>query len=116
MTTQYWFSSKLRTVCLVERHGATRYMDSVFLFRATDFETAFRRALDIGRSQEQGYTNADGERVVWKFVKVVSLDQLPKEDLDGAEVYSEPVSLGAGEMMPFESHFEPEQSRPTQSI
>jgi hypothetical protein len=29
-----WYSSKVRVVCLVQGHGAVRYMDSVHLFKA----------------------------------------------------------------------------------
>ena len=72
-----WFSSKLRMAVLLERQGATRYADSLFLFRAEDFDA---------------------------------------EELDGAEVYSEPVALASGETYTFDATFEPEKSKPTQTV
>lgn len=116
MTSSHWFSTKVRLVLLLEEQGATRYMDSVFTFRATDFQGAFERALELGRGQEQTYANAEGRRVAWRLVRVVSLDQIASESLDGAEVYSEPVPLPEGEVIPFAAEFEPEKSAPTQTV
>ena len=111
-----WFSAKVRLVCLVESGGATRYMDSVFVFKADDWGPAFQRALSLGHSTEETYKNMEGEQVVWRLVKVVSLDWIEVSDLDGAEVYSEPVPLDPGENIPFDTVFKPEESEPTQTI
>ena len=111
-----WFSTKVRLVCLIESIGAHRYMDSVYLFQSADFEAAFTRALELGRSQEKSYLNADNQQVVWKLKEVVSLDNIAAKSLDGAEVYSEPVDLGDDESIPFYSEFHPEKSQPTQTI
>lgn len=116
MTSSHWFSTKVRLVLLLEEEGATRYMDSVFIFRASDFQGAFQRALELGRGQEQSYRNAEGQRVQWKLVRVISLDQIQSESLDGAEVYSEPVALSEGDSIPFAAEFEPEKSAPTQTV
>ena len=116
MTNSLWFSSKVRLVCLVEPKGATRFMESVFLFRAADFESAFIRALELGRRQEQTYANADHQTVWWKLASVISLDQIGPELADGVEVYSEPVPLPQGQEIPFHTEFAPEQSRPTQTV
>ena len=114
--TLYWFSAKLRFVCLIEGHGATRYMDSVFIFQATDFQPAFEKVLKLGRTREEQYSNEAKEIVAWRLAFVISLDRLGSELSDGAEIYSEPVPLQAGESIPFDAVFEPENSRPTQTV
>jgi hypothetical protein len=110
-----WFSSRARLVVLLEKEGASRYADSVFLFRAADFGDAFQRALALGRAQEQEYLNGEGEKVRWRLKEIVSLDVI-RGALDGAEVYSEPVALEPGEGYPFDVRFEPEKSQPTQTV
>jgi Domain of unknown function (DUF4288) len=84
-----WFSAKLRVLCLIEGHDEVTQDEVVHIFRATDFEAAFHRALDLGRSHETDYPNGDGKIVRWRFERVVTLDQISAADLDGAEVYSE---------------------------
>jgi hypothetical protein len=116
MNQPSWFSTKVRLVCLIEPIGANRYMDSVYLFQSTDFDAAFKRALELGKSQEKSYLNADDLQVVWKLKEVMSLDSIAAESLDGIEVYSEPVDLGQEELIPFHSEFHPERSQPTQTI
>jgi len=111
-----WFSTNIRLVCLVESKGAMRYMDSVYLLRATDYEDAFREALQIGRSQEEDYTNSEGECVRWAFKEILSLDMIDVESLDCAEIYSAPSALEPGEWYPFDVRFHPENSDPTHSI
>lgn len=113
---QQWFSTKVRLVCLIASMGAVRYMDVVYVFRGTDFQTAFKRAVELGKCQEKSYHNADGKEVVWKLVEILSLDLVQAESLDGAEVYSEPVDLAAGESYDFDTEFHPERSAPTQTI
>lgn len=113
---EQWFSSRLRLVCVIEGSGATRYQDSVHLFRAGDFEEAFQRALDLGRACEESYLNPDKKRVRWRLKEIVSLDIITADQLDGAEVYSEPVPLEEGVEIPFDATFTPETSRPTQTI
>ena len=111
-----WFSTNVRIVCLIEGEGAARYMDCVHLMRATDFEHAMTRALALGRTHESEYKNAERQLVRWRLQEVVSLDAIPKEDLDGAEVYSEPKPLEEGSSIPFDTDFRPEDSEPTQTI
>ncbi len=116
MMSKLWFSSKIRLVCLVEPNGATRYQEFVFIFSAKDFEDAFRRVVELGKSKEEEYRNSEGQRVVWRLKEVISLDKIPGESLDGAEVYSEPTELASGETIPFDTEFHPELSKPTQTI
>lgn len=116
MMTAAWFSAKVRLVLLIAGSDAVEYRDSIFVFRSTDFPPAFQRALAIGRSQEEQYENAEGRLVRWRFKEIVSLDIIQTDELDGAEVYSEPVDLEEGAKIEFETSFEPELSKPTQTI
>ena len=111
-----WFSAKVRLVCLIEPTGAVRYMDAVYVFRSVDFQTAFKRALELGKSQERAYLNVDKKKVVWKLAEIVSLDMIEAASLDGTEVYSEPVDLAPGETFPMDTTFHPEHSEPTQTL
>ena len=110
-----WFSSKIRIVCLIEGEGAVRYMDSVYVFRARDFNEAWQVALDLGHQEEEEYKNNEGKIVRWRLKELISLDGLPN-DLDRAEVYSEPVPLDPHEKYSFTEEFNPEDSRPTQTV
>src|SRR5690242_12000394 len=108
-----WFSAKVRVICLVEGAGATMQDESVHVFRASGVDGAFARALQLGREQEGEYLNSDGERVRWRFDRVLTLDALGAEDLDGVEVHSE---LGpAEESLPFDAEFDPENHKPTET-
>lgn len=111
-----WFSTKVRLVCLLERSGATRYMDCVHVFRAADFENARHVALRLGQKHEEEFKNRDGELVRWRLQKLVSLDLLGPELVDGAEVYSEPVELEPGLVIAFDAVFRPEDVEPTQTV
>jgi hypothetical protein len=116
MSEQRWFSSRVRVICLIEPEGGHDYMDSVFVFQSTDFDSAFTKALELGRKQESMYLNVENRQVVWKLKEIISLDVIDSETLDGVEVYSEHVNLNPGELIPFNTEFHPEQSQPTQTI
>ena len=111
-----WYSARFRLVCLIERQGSHRYEDSVILMRATSFRDAFRRALEVGRQQEEEFVNEDGDRVRWRLKEIISLDIIGNEDLDGREVYSEPVDVPEEDQCPFDQEFEPEKSEPPQTF
>ena len=85
-----FFSARLLLVVLVNdgRPRKTHTWDEVVVtFRARDCDHAFGRALEIGRSHETEYLNADEQRVRWAFVAVENLDVVGRR-LDGAEVAS----------------------------
>jgi len=91
-------------------------MDSVVIFQAEDWEPAFESALSLGRKMERTYRNVDGEQVAWRLIEIVSLDWIEAGDLNGAEVYSEPVPIEPGNEIPFDAVLTPEESEPTQTI
>lgn len=115
MSEMQWFSSKIRLACIIEPKRLQRFMDSIYVFQSTDFDDAFRRAIDIGRSQEKNYLNDAKELVEWKLKEIISLDLIRPQSLDGAEVYSEPVETDATDSL-FDSAFNPEDSNPTQTL
>jgi hypothetical protein len=115
MSELQWFSTRIRLACIIEPRGLQRFMDSIYVFRSTDFDDAFRKALDIGRSQERNYLNDADELVEWRLKEVISLDLIRPPSLDGAEVYSEPVEAAAKDF-PFDTAFRPEDSNPTQTL
>lgn len=60
--------------------------------------------------------NADGVRVRWALTDVISIDSLGRDLVDGAEVYSEPLTLEIDPGIGFDTRFAPEQSKPTQTV
>src|SRR5437667_10519811 len=107
MSEMQWFSSKIRLACIIESKRLQRFMDSIYVFQSTDFDGAFRKALDIGRSQERSYSNDADELVVWSLKEIVSLDLIKLQSLDGAEVYSEPVEPAPSDSVPASDAFHP---------
>jgi hypothetical protein len=116
MKHNQWFSAKLRFVVMVEPVGGDLLNDCIYIFNSTDFSSAFQKAIDIGRLSEQEYLNVDGQRVLWVLKEVISLDIIRKGDLDGAEIYSEPIHLDGNSRIPFGKKFDPENSEPIQTI
>ena len=112
-----FYSARLLYIILID--GRTRrrndYDETVVLFRARDFEHAFRRALELGRAGETRYLNTYGRAVRWALVEVVTLDCVGRR-VDGQEVASKLHARTAPTPVPFNSRFRPERSRPNQSI
>lgn len=115
MTGGFWFSAKLRYAVLKEPVGLQMYMDSICLFRATDYDQAFQRALDYGIKDEKSYSNADTQRILWKLASIISLDRIGEDLQDGQEICSEPIDVPADQILPFGHEFHPEASKPTQT-
>lgn len=107
-----WFSAQLKFVAL----GKTRFRrmtdDSIVVFKAAGFRTAFRRALKIGKEAEHEYLNGDGQRVCWKLKEIVTLDIIHTKSIDGAEVWSSLGFLKKNDPIPFDAQFTPEDSKP----
>jgi hypothetical protein len=110
---EQWFSASMRIVCLIEHDGATSQDECVHIFRADGWDGALRRAIELGRSHERDYVNADGDRVRWRLDRVMTLDMLRAEQLDGAEVFSSPSDVSGGSS--FETQFHPEEHQPDQT-
>lgn len=115
MSEMQWFSTRVRLACIVGPKGLQRFMDSIYVFQSTDFDSAFRKAIEIGRSQEKNYLNDADELVEWRLKEIISLDLVRPQSLDGAEVYSEHVEPDASDFV-FDNAFHPEDSNPTQTL
>jgi hypothetical protein len=108
-----WFSASMRLVILVEGEGATSQDEVVHIFQAADWEPAWQRALELGRAHEREYKNAHGELVRWRLDRVLTIDMLRVDDLDGAEVFSAMADISDGPA--FDTQFQPEQHPPGQT-
>jgi hypothetical protein len=59
------------------------------LIQATDHESAYRRALELGASEAHGYKNAGGADVSWEFAGLRDLREILDDELrDGVEVFN----------------------------
>lgn len=105
-----WFSARLKSVCFIEGVGSVDSDLCAHVFRATDWDDAFRRALQIGNDPNHTarYLNGDGDKVEWRFAAILTLDNLGNADLDGREVHS--LLTGDEEGLPFETVYRPEKS------
>ena len=89
MTSSRWFSAKIRYAVMIEPKGATFLDDSIVLFRANNFRSAFQRVLKIGKEKERDYRNDDDALVSVRLKEVLTLDMLPsRRSLDGIEVFA----------------------------
>ena len=60
------------------------------LIHAADPESAYTRALELGRHAADTYRNVDGNDVNWEFIGLHDLREVDDESLsDGTEVYSQ---------------------------
>ncbi len=109
--TDSWFSASLRFLIAVDKSDR-EYEDSVVVFRAAEWDSAFARALEIGRQMEESYRNVQGEPVTKRLLAISTLDQLDNELIDGREVYCTRGSLVSNELV---AEPRPEESKPRQS-
>lgn len=85
-----FYSARLLFIILVaDGLGRKRnhYDESVIVFRARDFEDAFKRALALGKKKESEYKNNKGQQVRWALVRILTLDWIGSK-VDGKEVAS----------------------------
>jgi len=113
-----FYSARLLIVALVDdgRPRKTHLWDeSIVVFRARDFDHAFERALEIGRSHETEYLNGDQQMLRWVLVKIENVNLVGKK-VDGAEVASSLNYRRSKEPIPFATVFRPEASKPDESF
>ncbi len=113
-----FYSARLLFISLLESGQAKKsnlYDDYVIVFRATGFDHAFKRALDIGKGQEITYKNAFGQTVRWALVEIVNLDCVGKR-IDGREVASKLHRRITKEPIALTKRFQPERSKPHESF
>lgn len=112
MSSHPWFAAALRFVVIVDETPTDGVL-SVVLFTAASFDGAFERAIELGRAAEKRYENAEARQVTWRLERVLTLDLLGDQIIDGHEVYFElndvPLGIGSiGELDP--AAHEPGQS------
>jgi hypothetical protein len=111
-----WFSAKVRDTILFEDDNG-EFEDSVYMFKAADFDAALGRAIKLGQAEDREYLGGpDARRVQWKLAEVTSLNLLGMGEIgDSVEVHSEAVPLGDADRVPFDFVFHPERSEPGQT-
>ena len=113
---QSWFYAKMRWAVMVEGRGIREWKEAGILFRSTDLDSAFRRALEIGEGYQGG--TEEGCRpprwVEMRLAEVVTLDCLGEELKDETEVYW--AYLPARQKIPFEHIFRPAAREPFQML
>jgi hypothetical protein len=107
-----WFSAKLSFAHTSGNAKQVNYWNSVFVFKAGDFDEAFKTALEIGRAREEKYWNVDGELTSRQLVDIETLDRISGDLEDGSPVYVE-TAAGAG---PVERRFDPEAAKPRRTL
>lgn len=108
-----YYSARLFVICLVDdgKPRRSNTCDYPFVvFRARDYEHAFKRALDLGKQQEGRYKNGKGQWVRWALVGVENVKHLGKR-LDGLEIGSLLDVYRSDRPVPFTKRFHPKKSR-----
>jgi hypothetical protein len=106
-----WFSALLRVVVVIGERPE-RFERSVVVFGADGWESAERRALELGHASEESFESADGDPVFPRLVAVETLDMLGERIDDGRAIHSESARI-VGE---FDlERLAPERSTPGQS-
>jgi len=86
-----WYVTELIVRFRVGRSAKdkTLYDRQIKVLRASNHEMAYRRALQLGRSENQTYDNSAGEKVFWGFLGLANLDTLLESKIsDGTEIHS----------------------------
>jgi hypothetical protein len=107
-------SAQLVFVALVDDQRSRKshlWDETVVVFRAEGSESAVRRALEIGRSDECGSLNRQGRQVRWGLVEIECVDGIGRK-VDGEEVASRLRRRRSRRAAPFDAWFHPEFSKP----
>lgn len=113
--TEDWFSCRIRFAHYSNNESALLVRTSSYLLRASDFEAARLRAIEVGRREERVYPNANGGMARIAMIEVDAVDMLDAI-VDGIEV----SSIWSDEIIPcpysWDNEFSPELSHPTNSL
>ncbi|MFF4387516.1 hypothetical protein ACFY0G_12130 [Streptomyces sp. NPDC001552] len=114
-STEDWFSCRIRFAHYSDSDSALTVRTSSYLLRASDFEAARLRAIEIVRKEERVYRNAADGMARIAMIEVDSVDMLDAI-VDGVEV----SSIWSDDIVPcpysWDHVFSPESSRPTNSL
>jgi hypothetical protein len=113
-----FYSARLLFIILVDDgrpRKKNRFDECVMVFRAKDFDDAFKRAVELGKSRETDYKNDKGQRVRWTLVDILNLDCVGKK-IDGKEVASDLHYRTQNQPIPANKKFHPERAKPEGSF
>jgi len=86
-----WYVATLIVECRVrgDRGARTLFDRQVRLLRAANNETAYRKAMALGKAENHHYRNSLGQKVTWKFLGLENLESLNGNRIkDGTEINS----------------------------
>jgi Domain of unknown function (DUF4288) len=84
-----WYVATLIIRCRVEDDPDPYTCDEqVRLIRARSPEKAYKKALKLGKKEEDSYTNVYGGMVYWEFVGFEDIAELESRIADGVEIRS----------------------------
>jgi hypothetical protein len=113
-----FYSARLLFIITVDDGKPKRrhdYNELVILFRARDFDHAFEKALELGKSRETTYKNYKNQHVRWALVEISTLDHVGRK-IDGMEVASKIFLRNAPKPISAKQRFQPEKSKPGHSF
>ena len=105
--TPRWFVATIILKCEIAGEPSTpgewTCSQQVFVLRSENPETAYEKAVNIGKSQETTYQNVDGQVVTWIFVGLENVEELRSKVIkDSTEIWgrifhtTDPSSLVVG--------------------
>jgi hypothetical protein len=86
-----WYVATLIMRCRVngDETGPWTCDEQIRLLQASDEETAYQKALALGKDEEHAYANTYDQTVSWEFVGLAGLDEVLDQSLhDGCEIRS----------------------------
>ncbi len=91
-TESKWFVAEAIFQANIQGRAADREPleeDLLFIVHAIDEPSALAKAETIAREKEHSYENANGQRVVWNFIRLIEVMEMVDQQFeDGAEIKS----------------------------
>ena len=85
---QYWY---IATLVIASKAGADEVQtceEQIRAIRAPNAESAYEKALIVGKNEEHSYLNVYGQTVTWAFVGLENLEVVDDSMRDGVEIRS----------------------------
>ncbi|MEW6619833.1 MAG: DUF4288 domain-containing protein [bacterium] len=86
-----WYVAKIVMQCKVGKKdsGPWTFDEQIRIIQAPDNETAYLKALNLGKEEEQKYKNIKGEVVHWIFCGLSDLEEILADKIeDGTDITS----------------------------
>jgi hypothetical protein len=84
-----WYVVTLILKCLIAGRAQTptTCFEQIHLIEANDGNSAYDKALQLGKLQEHSFKNNEGKIVSWEFVGIQNLEEILDKDIrDGIEI------------------------------